>query len=208
MLSQLTERYPVLCQNEKDIKAATEIIVSCFEKGGKLLLCGNGGSAADCEHISGELMKGFLKKRPLCEKKKAEMKSLCPELEDEITDKLQEGLPAISLAHLTGLNTAFSNDVDAELVYAQSLMALGKKGDVLFCLSTSGNAKNVIAAAKVARGLGISVISLAGKNGGGVKALSDVCICLPKTETYKVQELCLPVYHCICAEIEEHFFKE
>lgn len=208
MLSQLTERYPGLLQNEKDIKAATEIIVSCFEKGGKLMLCGNGGSAADCEHISGELMKGFLKKRPITQNKKAEMKSLCPELEEELLQKLQGGLPAISLAHLTGLNTAFSNDVDGRFGFAQAVMALGKKDDVLLCLSTSGNAENVLAAAKVARGLGISVVSLTGKSGGGVKALSDVCICLPERETYKVQELSLPVYHCICAAVEAHFFKE
>lgn len=207
MLNELLKRYPSLNEVKEEILKAEKEIITCYEKGKKILLCGNGGSCADCEHIVGELMKGFLSKRPLSENKKAEMKENAPFIEDDILSKLQLGLPAISLPSMTGLNSAFCNDVDPELIYAQPLMALGKKGDLLVAISTSGNSKNVFAAAKVAKALGLRVFALTGKNGGKLKEISDVCICTPEEETFKVQELHLPIYHYLCAKTEEYFFK-
>ncbi len=207
MLNELLTRYPVLKECKDEVVTSAEKIIDCYNNGGKLLICGNGGSCADGEHIVGELMKGFLKIRPVSDEKKNEMKSNCPLLDDETLTKLQGGLPAISLPSIAGLNSAFCNDVGPGLIYAQSLMSLGKKGDVLLALSTSGNSKNVYAAAKVAKGLGLTVIGLTGKTGGKLKEISDICICAPETETFKVQELHLPIYHYICATVEEYFFK-
>lgn len=191
-----------------DIEMAKEAIIKAFETGGKLLLCGNGGSCADCEHIVGELMKGFMRKRELPEEKKLEMIKNADFIDREWLCQLQGGLPAISLPSAAALNTAFCNDVNPELIYAQQLMGLGKSGDVLLCISTSGNSKNVCAAATVGRALGITVIGLTGKSGGRLKEIADICICVPETETYKVQELHLPVYHYICAEAEKYFFDD
>ena len=193
---------------ESEIKRAIEAIIACYEKGGKLLLCGNGGSCADCDHIVGELMKGFLKKRPLDDSKKAEMREKCAELDDATLSKLQSGLGAISLPSITALGSAFNNDVDPELTYAQATLALGKAGDVFIGLSTSGNAKNVAAAARVARGLGLVVIGMSGEGGGKLATLSDIAIRVPESETFKIQELHRPVYHAICAEVEEYFYSK
>lgn len=208
MLNELIHRYPQLSMCADALEAATESIINCYRNGGKILLCGNGGSCADCDHIVGELMKGFLKKRPLDRNLKDEMLTNCPLLEDALLNKLQGGLPAISLPSIPVLNSAFCNDVDPELIYAQSLLALGKKNDILIAISTSGNAKNVYAAAQVAKGIGMTVIALTGKSGGLLKAAVDICISVPETETFKVQELHLPVYHYLCAAVEEHFFAE
>lgn len=205
-MKELLTRYPSLNQCEKDINLATKTLISCYEGGGKLLLCGNGGSSSDCDHIVGELMKGFMKKRPLTDKQKSKMKKSF-DISDDVLGKLQGGLPAISLPSFSALNTAFCNDVDPELIYAQAVLGLAKKGDVLIALSTSGNSKNVVRAVEVAKALGVTVISMTGESGGKLKPISNVCICVPETETYKVQELHLPVYHYICAEIENHFFK-
>lgn len=207
MLNELLNRYPSLAVCREEIEKAAQAMISCYEKGGKLLLCGNGGSCADCEHIVGELMKGFLKKRPLNDSKKAEMKSKCDLVDDELLGKLQGGLPAIAIPSITALNSAFCNDVDPELVYAQPLMSLAKENDILIGISTSGNSKNVFGAVKVAKALGIKVIGLTGKTGGKLKETADICICAPETETYKIQELHLPIYHYLCAAVEEHFFK-
>ena len=207
-LELLIERYPALAVCESEIKRAIEAIIACYEKGGKLLLCGNGGSCADCDHIVGELMKGFLKKRPLDESKKAEMREKCAELDDATLSKLQAGLGAISLPSITALGSAFNNDVDSELTYAQATLALGKAGDVFIGLSTSGNAKNVAAAARVAKGLGMTVIGMSGEGGGKLAVLSDIAIRVPERETFKIQELHLPVYHAICAEVEEYFYSK
>lgn len=208
MLNELLDRYPQLAVCETALKSAASAMIACYESGGKLLLCGNGGSSADCEHIVGELMKGFLKRRPLSSKQKEEMMNCAPCLDDTLLSKLQNGLPAIALPSAVALNSAFCNDVDPELIYAQSVMAVGKRGDVLIAISTSGNAKNVFAAAKVAKGLGLTVIGLTGNSGGRLREIVDVCIQVPETETYKVQELHLPVYHYICATTEAHFFSE
>ena len=183
-------------------------MVDCYQNGGKLLLCGNGGSCADCDHIVGELMKGFLKKRPLSSVQKDEMMHNSPLLDDVLLNKLQGGLPAIALPSVTALNSAFCNDVDPELIYAQAVLALGNKNDVLIAISTSGNSKNVVAAAKAAKGLGITVVALTGNKGGMLKDCSDILIAVPETETYKIQELHLPVYHYLCAAVENEFFEK
>lgn len=207
-MQELISRYPSLEICKDSIIKAKEAIISCYEKGGKLLLCGNGGSCADCEHIVGELMKGFLKKRPISEKQKDFMKSNCEDITDDVLDRLQGALPAIALPSCTALNSAFCNDVDPDLIYAQGVLGLGKKEDVLVAISTSGNSKNVLKAAQVAKALGITVISLTGKDGGKLRFVSDVCIIAPEHDTYKIQELHLPIYHTLCAEVEAHFFAE
>ena len=206
MIKNLIDRYPTLALCESDIENATSMIINCYENGGKLLLAGNGGSSADADHIVGELMKGFMKKRELTDSQKAEMKEKCQDISDETLAKLQNALPAISLSSFSALNTAFSNDVDADLVFAQGVFGLGKVNDVLIAISTSGNSKNVVEAAKVAKAIGVKVIALTGKSGGVLKNLADITIAVPESETYKVQELHLPVYHSICAKIESHFF--
>ncbi len=208
MHNTLFQRYPALTMCEKDIQRATEALIACFTQGGKVLLCGNGGSCADCDHIVGELMKGFLKKRPLSAAEKTEMQKTSSALNADILAKLQCGLPAVSLPALTALNSAFCNDVDPALVYAQSTLALGKPGDVLIAISTSGNAENVAAAVAVAKARGITVIGLTGEVGGKLAESADIAIRVPERETFKVQELHLPVYHYICAAVEAHFFKE
>ena len=185
---------------------AEKALITAFKNGNKLLICGNGGSCADCEHIVGELMKGFLSKRPLSEEQKAEMKANCPEIEEKYLSLLQRAVPAIALPSFTALNTAFCNDVEPELVFAQCLMGLGKKDDILLCISTSGNSKNVVAAALTAKALGLKTIGLTGKTGGKLKSICDICICVPETDTSKVQELHLPVYHYLCARVEEEIF--
>ena len=206
MLNELIERYPSLAACREDIEAAKNALIDCYEKDGKLLLAGNGGSAADCEHIVGELMKGFLLKRPIPDSKRENMKARCPEITLSVLDKLQMGLPAISLTSINALNSAFANDVDPELMFAQSVFALGREGDVLIAISTSGNAGNVAEAARVARAIGMKVIALTGRDGGALKKLSDVCVIAPECETFKIQELHLPIYHWLCAEVEKYFF--
>ena len=154
-MQELLKRYPSLASCEGDIKNALELIIDTYKNGGKILVCGNGGSCADCEHIVGELMKGFLKKRPLDGSLMEEMKRNCNLVNDEMLEKLQGGLPAIAIPSITALNSAFCNDVDPELVYAQPLMSLAKENDILIGISTSGNSKNVFGAVKVAKALGI-----------------------------------------------------
>lgn len=207
-MNELLERYPKLAACKNEIIKAENKLIECYEGGGKLLVCGNGGSCADADHIVGELMKGFLKKRPLSDCQKQNMMSKSPSLSEKTLEKLQGALPAISLCSLNALNTAFSNDVDPELIYAQNVFGLGSKGDVFIGISTSGNASNVYLAACVARSLGMTVIGLSGKDGGKLKEISDICIVAPETETYKIQELHLPIYHYLCAAVEKHFFEE
>lgn len=208
MYNELLKRYPALAACGKEIEKAVAAIIACFEAGGKVLLCGNGGSAAACDHIAGEFTKGFLKNRPIRAEKMAEMRAKNPSVDVALLAKLQMGLPAISLPAMTALNTAFCNDVDPTLVYAQSVLALGKGGDVLIALSTSGNAGNVAAAAAVAKSLDITVIALTGEAGGALAKEADVAIRVPEKETYRVQEHHLPVYHYICAAVEAHFFQD
>ena len=190
-IDTLISRYPVLVPLRESIVQAVKMIEDMHFSGGKLLLCGNGGSAADCEHISGELLKGFLLPRP-----------------QHISgfEKLQGGIAAIPLPSLSALISAFSNDVAPELVYAQLTNVLAVENDVLFCISTSGNSKNVVLAAHLAKIKNIKTIALTGRDGGELKQLCTACICVPETETFKVQELHLPVYHAICAQCEEDIF--
>lgn len=206
-MKELLERYPVLAACEQTLLAARDAAIRSYEQGGKLLICGNGGSAADAEHIVGELMKGFLKKRPLTAEKRAALQKNCPALEDRTFDQLQQGLPAISLCNTTSLLTAVCNDTDPVLIYAQAALALGKPQDVLLAISTSGNAENVLNAVKIAKGLGMTTIAMTGEGGGKVADVADITIRVPAQETYKVQELHLPVYHWLCLEIEAHFFE-
>ncbi len=190
-IDTLISRYPVLAPLRESIVQAVKMIEDMHFSGGKMLLCGNGGSAADCEHISGELLKGFLLPRP-----------------QHINgfEKLQGGIAAIPLPSLSALISAFSNDVAPELVYAQLTNVLAAENDVLFCISTSGNSKNVVLAAHLAKIKNIKTIALTGRDGGELKQLCTACICVPENETFKVQELHLPVYHAICAQCEEDIF--
>lgn len=197
------ERYPALSACRKEIALATDMLVSAYRAGGKILLLGNGGSAADAEHISGELLKGFMSKRPLTAEERETLAPL-----DEVADKLQRGIPAIPIASLSSVLTAFANDVDPELVYAQLVFALARGEDLVIGLSTSGNSKNVVEAIKVAKALGIKTVAMTGESGGALGELADVVIKAPARETYKVQEYHLPIYHAICAEAERLIFKE
>ena len=200
-IDNLISRYPSLAPCREDIQKATDAIVEMHRADGKLLLCGNGGSAADCEHISGELLKGFISKRPLSNED-------LPGVEDEIKACLQKGIAAVPLSSLSALSTAFLNDVSPENTFAQLVYALGKKGDAVLGLSTSGNSKNVIVALKVAKSLGLKTIAFTGMTGGKLLSLADITIRVPETETYKVQELHLPVYHYLCAAVEQRIFGE
>ena len=193
---ELFSRYPALAVCENDINAALEVLVTTYKNGGKVLLCGNGGSCADCDHIAGELLKGFLSHRKVTDER----------IPAELREKLQGSLPAVSLPSLTAALTASLNDLDPEIAYAQLLMGLGKAGDTLIALSTSGNAKNVFYAATLAKALGMTVIGMTGEGGGKLSTVADVTIRVPERETYKIQEYHLPVYHYLCAKVEEALF--
>ena len=184
---------------EEKLHQAADMIIACFQKGGKLLLCGNGGSAADCAHITGELAKGFLKKRPLDA-------GILEAIREPWAEKLQQGLPALDLSANNALISAIINDIAGESVYAQQVTAYGRPGDVLLGISTSGNAENVCRAMQTARAMGLNTIALTGKGGGRMKAWADVLLNVPEEETYRVQELHLPLYHQLCILIEEKFF--
>lgn len=201
-VTELTERYSALLPIKADIEAAVAKIIESYKNGGKVLLCGNGGSASDSDHVAGELLKGFLMKR---EPTGDELSNLSKELGDDAV-KLQRGIPAIPLPQLSGVLSAFANDVDPSLVYAQLVYALGKAGDVLMAFSTSGNSANVLKAVKCARAQGIFVISLTGESGGKLLFASDICLRAPECETFKIQEYHLPIYHAICAQVEYELF--
>jgi D-sedoheptulose 7-phosphate isomerase len=205
-LEELIERYPALVCVKEEIKKSYELLETCYQDGGKLLIAGNGGSCADAEHIVGELMKGFVKRRSVSDEFKEALKEIDPELGSALSQKLQGGLPAIALTGHPGLSTAFLNDVDGEMIFAQQTYGYGKKGDVLLGISTSGNSKNVMYAMTAAKALGMKTIGLTGKDGGQLKHAADVTIVVPETETFKIQELHLPVYHALCLMLEERFF--
>ena len=197
-IDMLNNNYSFSDKQIDTIKNACILLIDTFKNGNKLLLCGNGGSAADCEHISGELMKGFLLKRELSEETK--------NLIGDFADSLQYGLPCIPLTSLTSLSTAVANDNSADMIFAQPVIALGQKNDSLIAMSTSGNSKNVVFAAKTAKALGMKVISITGMNDSLLSDISDITIQIPETETYRIQELILPVYHALCADIEAYFY--
>jgi len=192
----LYEKYTALEACREDIEKALELILHTYQNGGKVLVCGNGGSAADSEHIVGELMKGFLLKRPVTDER----------IPERLRMGLQGSLPAISLPSQCAILSAFINDVDPEMMYAQLVYGYAKENDLVIGLSTSGNSKNVVNAIEVAKCLGVKTLSLTGSKESKMSELSDVTIRVPETETYKVQEYHLPVYHYLCAEVERILF--
>ncbi len=197
-LDSLIARYPALQPCLPEIAKAYELLEGTFLRDGKLLLCGNGGSASDADHWAGELLKGFGQLRPL----PSEMRQGIP---DDMASRLQWAFPVIPLTGFPALATAFANDVEPEFVFAQLTLALGRKGDVLTALSTSGDSRNVCRAAEVARSRGLPVLALTGESGGRLKELADICICVPATSTPLVQEFHLPIYHCLCLMLEDRF---
>lgn len=206
MINSLIERYPELESCRQAVLKTFDIIRYCYMNNAKVLICGNGGSAADAEHIVGELMKGFMLKRRLDSNSVERLKASYPEDWRYLSDHLQGALPAISLVSHTALSSAYSNDVAAEMFFAQQVYGYGRQGDVLLGLSTSGNSKNVVNAIKVAKAFGIKCIGFTGENGGILGAICDVAIKVPSNETFRIQEYHLPVYHTLCAMLEETFF--
>jgi D-sedoheptulose 7-phosphate isomerase len=196
--------YSALIECRDDVKKAYEILEATYKNGGKVLVCGNGGSAADCEHIVGELMKGFHLKRPLAENEVSAFSSY--ENGVEIAKTIQKGLPAISLVSHTGLMTAYINDCDADSVFAQQVYGYMNEVDTLIALSTSGNSENVVRAVITAKAKGGKVVAFTGANGGRLSGLCDSTVALPSMDTAKIQEYTLPLYHCLCAMLEEEFF--
>lgn len=196
MINELLKRYPGLKECRVDIDAALKLMINTYKTGGKVLVCGNGGSAADSEHIVGELMKGFMLKREVTDER----------IPENLRKNLQGALPAISLPSQNAILSAFINDVEPDMMYAQLVYGYSKDNDLLICLSTSGNSKNCVNAAEVAKCMGIKVLSLTGANESKLSKLSDCTIKVPETETFKVQEYHLPIYHYLCAMTEYCFF--
>lgn len=205
-LNHLIDRYPKLLVCREDIVKAYELLETAYSCGRKLLVAGNGGSASDSEHIVGELMKEFKLKRKVFAGQADALKSIDQELGDILAENLQGALPAISLTGQSSLTTAFMNDAMPELVFAQQVNGYGKTGDVFLGISTSGNSKNVLYAAVNAKSKGLKVIGLTGEKDNKLMTFADVCIRVPETETFKIQELHLPVYHCLCLMLEDRFF--
>lgn len=205
-LNELIERYPRLLECKDSIYQAYEILRNSYINGGKLLIAGNGGSAADSQHIVGELMKSFKIRRPLEKDISEKIRAIDNERGSMIVDSLESPLPAISLVTHSALTTAYLNDVGARGIFAQQVLGYGDYKDVFLGISTSGNSDNIIDAAIVAKSKGLAVISLTGVSGGIITKYSDVCIKVPEKETFKVQELHLPIYHCLCLMLELYFF--
>ena len=205
-LDTLIERYPKLDACRDDIAKAYKIMEEAYEKDHKLLIAGNGGSAADSEHIAGELMKRFRTPRSCPSEFAEKLKEIDPVRGENLAKNLERGLMAIPLVAHEALSTAYINDVDGLGVFAQQLYGFGRKGDVFLGISTSGNSKNVMSATVVARALEIKVIGLTGASGGELASVADASIKVPETETYMIQELHLPVYHCLCLMLEDRFF--
>ncbi|MGN0455479.1 MAG: SIS domain-containing protein [Acutalibacteraceae bacterium] len=202
----LTDRYPQLNEVKQQIIDAYLILEECYINGGKLLIAGNGGSAADAEHCVGELMKGFKMQRKPDAEFAQKLKGVNPELGSVLAENLQGALPAIALDGHPALTTAYMNDCEPLLCFAQQVNGYGKSGDVLLGISTSGNSKNVLYAATVAKAKGMSVIGLTGAKDSRFAEMADVCIKAPQTETYMIQEFHLPIYHCLCLMLEDKFF--
>jgi D-sedoheptulose 7-phosphate isomerase len=205
-LNTLCDNIPDLAVCKEDLTHAFELLKNSYKQKGKLLICGNGGSAADSEHIAGELMKGFVSKRPIPDHIRRKFKDLFPEDGDFLADNLQGALPTISLVSHSALITAFINDVTAETVFAQQVYGYGQEGDALLAISTSGNSSNVVRAVQVAKALGLKTIGLTGQGGGKLAELCDVTIKAPRKLTHHIQELHLPIYHALCIALEEEFF--
>ncbi len=206
ILEDLIKRYPCMAECAQSIQKAYELLVNAYQEGNKLLVAGNGGSAADAEHIVGELMKGFKMERRLDTSYRHALKSADEELGTVLETHLQGALPAIALDGHYALTTAYMNDCEPLLCFAQQVNGFGCQGDVFLGISTSGNSKNVLYAATVAKAKGMRVVGLTGVKESRLSAMADVCIRVPETETYKIQELHLPVYHCLCLMLEKKFF--
>ena len=205
IFEELFIRYPALKSSRENILNAFCAIKKAYENGGTLYCCGNGGSSSDSEHIVGELLKTFKKRRNIDEQTSKKLKDFGEDGEF-LLNNLEGSLPAVSLTSQTATLTAFANDKSWEVTFAQQLYGLGKAGDCLFVISTSGNSKNCVYATLIAKTKGINTIALTGESGGRLSKICDVCICVPEKETYKVQELHLPVYHCLCSMLEEELF--
>ena len=204
-VTSLIDRYPALEICKDDIIKAFLILKDCYDHDGKVLIAGNGGSASDSEHIAGELMKSFKIPRPIPKEFANRLKEVDPIKGANLASNLEQPLMAIPLVAHEALTTAYLNDVNGTDIFAQQLYGFGKKGDVFLGISTSGNSKNVLDATVVARALGMKVIGLSGELGGELSVVSDVCINVPETETYLIQELHLPIYHCLCLMLEDYF---
>ncbi|CAH1192495.1 Phosphoheptose isomerase [Paenibacillus allorhizoplanae] len=207
VLEQLLVKYPDLAPCRASIQAAFEAMELSFDKGGKMLLAGNGGSAADCEHVVGELMKGFMSPRKLPKEQRDKMMVHGEAKGTYLADHLQGALPAISLVSHTAFATAFNNDVAADMVFAQQVYGYGKQEDTLVVFSTSGNSANIVHAVQVAKSMGVTTIGLTGEGGGRLKDLCDVIIRVPYSSTPDIQERHLPIYHALCMMLEEAFFE-
>lgn len=205
-LDYFIERIPELESNKKNIWAVFLEMIETYEKGGKILVCGNGGSAADADHITGELMKGFMLKRAL--KDKIQLPWISAEESEEIQNQLQQGLPALNLCAHTALITASANDINPELIYAQQILPLGNQDDLYIGISTSGNSKNVYYGGVIAKSKGMTCIALTGKSGGIMREHFDLCINVPSDSTPIIQEYHLPIYHELCKWVEEYFFSD
>jgi D-sedoheptulose 7-phosphate isomerase len=203
-VNDLISRYPILEPCKANIRNAILIISDSIKSGGKILVCGNGGSASDSDHMVGELMKSFVRIRPIDD----EVKERLMEYQngEELANNLQGAIPCINLTQHTALSTAFTNDVNPQLSFAQQTYGYGNKNDVFIGISTSGNSQNILQAAKVAKAKNLKVIGLTGMNKNKLSLLSDEIIQVPETETYKIQELHLPIYHCMCLALEKEFW--
>lgn len=207
-IEELLTRLPQLGELRADLHAALTVLERCARENGKILLCGNGGSAADADHIAAELMKSFVYRRPLPADAQAELQSQFPDSAAELIAALETPIAAIALGGQVATLTAYANDVDYRFAYAQQVYGLGRRGDVLLALSTSGNSPNILAACQVARVRGLRVIGLTGQSGGRLHALCDVSLRAPASETHLIQELHLPLYHALCLALEERLFMQ
>lgn len=208
IIDELIVRYPALKVCYSDLFRTVELLINCYRNNHKLLVCGNGGSAADAQHIVGELMKGFVLPRKLSAEKQEAIRNAFPETSQYLVDNLQDTLSAISLLGETSLTSAYSNDKAPDLVFAQQVLGYGDEGDVLLAISTSGTSRNVVYACQIAKIQNMQTIGLTGASGGKMKELCDVTICAPSDSTYQIQEYHLPIYHGICLALEEEFFGE
>ena len=206
VLNELCVRHPLLDSLKNTIGEAAGMIIKCYTGGGKLLVCGNGGSSSDSDHIVGELMKSFESKRPVNRNISEKLSEVSEERGRYLAEKLECGLPAISLSSQNALTTAISNDIGADLVFAQQVLGYGCDKDILIALSTSGNSTNVVDACITAKAIGMKVIGLTGISGGKMKQYCDVLINVPEKRTAYVQELHLPVFHTVCLLVENHFY--
>lgn len=207
-IDSLLKRFPELNCCKEEIRNAFDVLADCYDRGGCVFTCGNGGSAADAEHMVGELLKGFLLKRPLSADEKVRLQAAAAEDGAFLAEHLQYGLRAVSLMSQLAINSAVANDQGGDMGVAQQLFALGQPGDVLVAFSTSGNAKNVAYAAQIAKHRELKVIGLSGQDGGRLSHLADACIHVPSRETYRIQEYHLPIYHCLCMMLEARYFAE